>query len=75
MSKVLAELQTQRSGESDEQTYERAMRDPEVAQIMADPLMRQILSDSQQDPKALMDHMKNPMVSGMLDGDVPAYEV
>ncbi len=28
----------------------------------ADPLMRQILQDSQQDPRALMDHMKNPMV-------------
>jgi hypothetical protein len=25
--------------------------------------MRQILSDSQQNPQALMDHMKNPMVS------------
>ena len=24
--------------------------------------MRQILSDSQSDPRALMDHMKNPMV-------------
>ena len=77
MSKVMMELQSQRAGESDEQTYERAMRDPEVQQIMgtqcgstgnsfsidlADPLMRQILSDSQQDPRALSDHMKNPMV-------------
>ena len=77
MSKVLNDLQSQRAGESDEETYSRAMRDPEVAQIMgrsfhsfrrqsdrsqADPLMRQILSDSQSDPRALMDHMKNPMV-------------
>lgn len=32
--------------------------------------MRQILSDSQQDPRALMDHMKNPMVKyhGVLIG-------
>ena len=51
-----------RAGETDEQTYARAMRDPEVQEIMADPLMRQILQDSQQDPRALMDHMKNPMV-------------
>lgn len=28
--------------------------------------MRQILSDSQQNPQALMDHMKNPMVSDHL---------
>lgn len=32
-----------------------------------DPIMRQILSDSQQNPKALMDHMKNPMVSSSSD--------
>jgi stress-induced-phosphoprotein 1 len=63
MAKMLAEIQAQRAGETDEETYQRAMRDPEVAQIMGDPLMRQILADSQQDPRALMDHMKNPMVS------------
>jgi stress-induced-phosphoprotein 1 len=63
MTKVLQEVQAQRAGESEEETYPRAMRDPEVAQIMNDPLMRQILADSQQDPRALMDHMKNPMVS------------
>ena len=34
MSKVLNELQSQRAGESDEETYSRAIRDPEVAQIM-----------------------------------------
>ena len=34
MAKVLAELQSQRAGESDEETYQRAMRDPNVAQIM-----------------------------------------
>ncbi|CAD6577012.1 MAG: Hsp90 cochaperone [Tremellales sp. Tagirdzhanova-0007] len=66
MSKVLNELQSQRAGESDEETYSRAIRDPEVAQIMADPLMRQILSDSQSDPRALMDHMKNPMIAGKI---------
>lgn len=63
MQKCLIEIQSQRSGESDEQTYARAMRDPEVAQIMNDPVMRQILQDSQQDPRALRDHMKNPAVS------------
>ncbi|KAK4686218.1 stress-induced-phosphoprotein 1, partial [Tremellales sp. Uapishka_1] len=66
MAKIMAELQSQRSGETDEQTYERAMRDPEVQSIMSDPLMRQILQDSQQDPRALMDHMKNPMISAKI---------
>jgi stress-induced-phosphoprotein 1 len=40
------ELQQQRSGETDEQIYQRAMRDPEVQEIMADPLMRRKLLDS-----------------------------
>jgi hypothetical protein len=62
MQKVMYEMNTERAGETDEQTYARAMRDPEVQEIMADPLMRQILQDSQQDPRALVDHMKNPMV-------------
>lgn len=38
MAKVLAELQSQRSGESDEETYQRAMRDPDVQQIMGESL-------------------------------------
>ncbi|CAK9786303.1 unnamed protein product [Cutaneotrichosporon oleaginosum] len=63
MNRVMQELQAQRSTETDEETYSRAMRDPEVAEIMADPIMRQILSDAQQNPSALMDHMKNPMIS------------
>lgn len=62
MNKILMELQTQRSTETDEETYNRAMRDPEVAEIMNDPVMRQILSDAQQNPQALQDHMKNPMI-------------
>jgi stress-induced-phosphoprotein 1 len=39
MSKIMNEIQNERSTESDEQTYARAMRDPEVAEIMSDPVM------------------------------------
>jgi stress-induced-phosphoprotein 1 len=39
MSKVMMEIQSERSTESDEQTYQRAMRDPEVQEIMSDPVM------------------------------------
>ncbi|OCF38498.1 stress-induced-phosphoprotein 1 [Kwoniella heveanensis CBS 569] len=63
MTKIMMEMQSQRSTETDEQTYERAMRDPAVQEIMSDPIMRQILSDAQQNPKALQDHMKNPMIA------------
>jgi stress-induced-phosphoprotein 1 len=52
----------ERSGETEEQTLARAMRDPEVAQIMQDPVMQSILQQAQQDPKALQSHMQNVQV-------------
>ncbi|KAH8118488.1 chaperone [Phellopilus nigrolimitatus] len=55
-------LSAQRAGESEQQTLERAMRDPEIGKIMNDPVMQQILQQAQQDPGALQDHMKNPIV-------------
>ncbi|OCF57171.1 stress-induced-phosphoprotein 1 [Kwoniella mangroviensis CBS 10435] len=63
LTRILQQIQSQRSTETDEETYERAMRDPAVQEIMSDPIMRQILSDAQQNPKALQDHMKNPMIA------------
>ncbi|KAJ7265852.1 chaperone [Mycena haematopus] len=55
-------LFSQRGTETQEETLERAMRDPEVAQIMNDPIMQQILQQAQTNPGALQDHMKNPVV-------------
>ncbi|CAE6446044.1 unnamed protein product [Rhizoctonia solani] len=63
MEKIARATYEQQSGESDEQTLERAMRDPEVASIMTDPIMQQILQQAQQNPAALQDHMKNPGVA------------
>ncbi|KAF9246884.1 chaperone [Melanogaster broomeanus] len=53
-------LFTQRAGETEEQTLARAMQDPEVAAIMNDPVMQQILQQAQNNPGALQDHMRNP---------------
>ncbi|KAG6830634.1 hypothetical protein H0H92_015726 [Tricholoma furcatifolium] len=64
--KVQQALFSQRGEETQEQTIERAMRDPEVAGIMNDPVMQQILQQAQSDPKALQDHMKNPVVRGKI---------
>ncbi|XP_044487319.1 hsp70-Hsp90 organizing protein 3-like [Mangifera indica] len=40
----------------------KAMQDPEIQNILSDPVMRQVLVDFQENPKAAQDHMKNPMV-------------
>lgn len=59
-------LFSQREGESEEETMQRAMRDPEIAGIMSDPIMQQILQQAQGNPGALQDHMKNPVVRGKI---------
>ncbi|KAF5357580.1 hypothetical protein D9758_007450 [Tetrapyrgos nigripes] len=60
--KIQQALFEQRGEETQEQTLERAMRDPEVANIMSDPVMQSILQQAQSNPQALQDHMKNPVV-------------
>lgn len=61
-SKCMNAIYAQRSGETEEQTLERAMRDPDVANIMQDPVMQSILQQAQSNPAALQDHMKNPSI-------------
>jgi len=51
------------ANETPEQTYERAIKDPEVASILQDPVMNQILSQARDNPAALQEHMKNPEVA------------
>jgi stress-induced-phosphoprotein 1 len=60
--KVQQAIFSQRGSETQEQTLERAMRDPEVAEIMNDPVMQSILQQAQNNPQALQDHMKSPIV-------------
>lgn len=55
-------FQPQDPNETPEQAYARALKDPEVASIMQDPVMQSILSQAQQNPAALQEHMKNPEV-------------
>lgn len=40
----------------------RAMADPEVQQILMDPVMRQVLTDFQENPKAAQAHLKHPEI-------------
>ncbi|ERM94729.1 hypothetical protein AMTRI_Chr03g143920 [Amborella trichopoda] len=40
----------------------KAMQDPEIQNILSDPVMRQVLIDFQENPKAAQEHLKNPQV-------------
>lgn len=55
-------FQPTNTNETPEETYARAVKDPEVASILQDPVMQSILSQAQQNPAALQEHMKNPDV-------------
>lgn len=60
--KIQSAISAQRANETEQETMERAMRDPEIAEIMTDPVMQSILQQAQGNPQALQDHMKNPTV-------------
>uniref|UniRef100_A0A0D3F859 STI1 domain-containing protein n=1 Tax=Oryza barthii TaxID=65489 RepID=A0A0D3F859_9ORYZ len=40
----------------------KAMQDPEIQNILTDPIMRQVLVDLQENPRASQEHLKNPGV-------------
>jgi hypothetical protein len=42
IQKISMALYTQREGETEEETLSRAMRDPQVASIMQDPVIQQV---------------------------------
>uniref|UniRef100_A0A803L6H7 STI1 domain-containing protein n=1 Tax=Chenopodium quinoa TaxID=63459 RepID=A0A803L6H7_CHEQI len=50
----------------------KGMQDPEIQNILTDPVMRQVLIDFQENPKAAQDHMKNPMVMNKIQKLVSA---
>lgn len=54
------------AGESEEETMKRAMQNPEVREILTDPVMMQILRQMQSDPRAISEHLQNPSVAQKL---------
>ncbi|XP_028790207.1 hsp70-Hsp90 organizing protein 3 [Neltuma alba] len=50
----------------------KAMQDPEIQNILQDPIMRQVLVDFQENPKAAQEHTKNPMVMNKIQKLVSA---
>ncbi|KAI5467472.1 hypothetical protein BGZ63DRAFT_449603 [Mariannaea sp. PMI_226] len=60
--KALSAMYSARDNETEEQTRERLMNDPEIMSIMQDPVMQSILQQAQTNPAALQEHMRNPQV-------------
>jgi stress-induced-phosphoprotein 1 len=75
MMKIHQAMESERAGETDEQTFNRAMKDPEIAEIMADPIMRSILEQAQSDPGSIQEHMKNPTIKTKIVSVPLAYVV
>lgn len=50
----------------------KGMQDPEIQNILSDPVMRQVLVDFQENPKAAQEHSKNPMVMAKIQKLVSA---
>jgi len=51
------------AGMSREERAEQAMKNPEIQQIMQDPVMRQILEEMQTNPQSVKNHMANPEIA------------
>jgi stress-induced-phosphoprotein 1 len=51
-----------REGETDEEAQARIQRDPQIMEILQDPVMQSILQQAKGDPAALQNHMQNPQV-------------
>ncbi|RSL60156.1 hypothetical protein CEP53_005532 [Fusarium sp. AF-6] len=60
--KAFSSMYSARDNETEEQTRERLMKDPDIMGIMQDPVMQSILQQAQSDPAALQEHMRNPGV-------------
>ncbi|OLL23529.1 Heat shock protein sti1 [Neolecta irregularis DAH-3] len=60
--KIIMAMYGPAEGGSEADVQERIERDPELSRILADPVMRSILEQARNDPAALNEHMKNPMI-------------
>jgi len=63
---VMSESHQQGDEQGKQQRAERAMNDPEIRNIMQDPIMRQVLNDIQTNPAAAQKHLANPDIMGKL---------
>ncbi|KAG0678391.1 Hsp90 cochaperone [Pichia californica] len=62
LQKALSQRFAPLEGETYDQSVARFQKDPEVVEILQDPVMNTILQQAQGNPAALQEHMKNPEV-------------
>jgi stress-induced-phosphoprotein 1 len=62
LQRCVMAMNTANAGASEAEILERAQRDPEILAILQDPIMQQILGQMKDDPSAVQDHLKNPMI-------------
>ncbi|KAJ7569117.1 hypothetical protein O6H91_01G061400 [Diphasiastrum complanatum] len=60
------------SAEDLKERQAKAMQDPDIQAILSDPIMRQVLTDFQENPKSAQDHTKNPMIMAKIQKLVAA---
>lgn len=60
------------AGMTPEERRERAMKDPEVQQILRDPVMNAVLEQMQNNPGAAQEHMRNPEIAAKINKLVQA---
>jgi len=51
------------NGADEKEIRERAMNDPEVQEILRDPIIGSILKQMEQDPSAAKEHLKDPVIN------------
>lgn len=55
------------SGKADSEQQARAMADPEIRNIVNDPIIQTVLRDMQADPRAAQKHLANPQIVAKLE--------
>jgi hypothetical protein len=55
-------IRANQSAPADAEQQQRAMQDPEIQAIMADPMIRNVLNNFQENPKQAQEDMKDPSV-------------
>jgi stress-induced-phosphoprotein 1 len=66
MKKCYQAMGTEEENLSQEEKLKKAAADPEVQEILSDPIMRQILSQMTNDPNAARDHLRNPEIAAKI---------